>query len=367
MKLVQRYDDEVLPVAILHAAPDLSEGRANAAWRSLGRIPDPGANGETWLSLFDPRARPQVQAILRQVAASGQSRTTEVRGSGDDQWLEIRVAPDDDGRKLLVVALDVSAQKEREAALAFDATHDPLTGLYNRVALLESVRAALARLSRHPSLLAVLYLDLDDFKIVNDRHGHGSGDLVLAAVARRLRLGLRPTDVLGRQGGDEFVAVCEQVRGPDHARRLGHRLMRAVADPIPATGLGTVQVRLSVGIAFATRPDVDAQSLINTADRAMYGAKLLEPPRLKMDLAPEPLLAPPAEPPDQEWFRETLAGLARLEGDLARGWAQSVGALDRPAADRWQAAGRRVSQAIADLSGTVPAADDEPSQASPIG
>ncbi|HEX9891840.1 MAG TPA: diguanylate cyclase [Actinomycetota bacterium] len=371
MKLHQGQRDDDLPVAVLRATHDLRQGRANAAWRSLALPLDPNADGEGWLSMFHPSARRRIRRLLQAVASSEGSRSVQVRGNVEDRWLEVHVAPDGPGGDVVVVALDVTEQKRREELLSFDATHDPLTGLHNRAALLEHTRRALDRLARRPSVLAVLYLDLDGFNVVNNRHGHEAGNAVLSAVAQRLRLALRPADLLARTGGDEFVALCERISEPGQAREVARRLVGSLQQPIRIQGLPQMRLGVSAGIAFASQSHLDAVSVINAADQAMYQAKQMRPPRIHLEAAPAALRDLPRESPSIEREREAVAALARMEGDMARDWAEAIAAMDEEAADRWRSAGHHLGRAIAALTDRPQGASADPDRAAsaspPIG
>ena len=151
-------------------------------------------------------------------------------------WTEHRLVPmrDAEGEVTAIsgIARDVTALKVKEAYLSHRALHDPLTGLPNRVLLLDRLEAALARLRRHPSFLAVLYLDLDRFKTVNDNLGHEVGDRLLHVVARRLQDTLRPSDSVARLGGDEFAAILPDLGDAQEAVQIAERLLAAVAEPV---------------------------------------------------------------------------------------------------------------------------------------
>ncbi|HSP39241.1 MAG TPA: EAL domain-containing protein, partial [Frankiaceae bacterium] len=167
---------------------------------------------------------------------------------------------------------DVTARREAESQLAHRALHDDLTGLPNRALLADHLQTACARAERSGSLVAVLFLDLDDFKEVNDSLGHVAGDQILIEVATRLRGCMRETDTAARRGGDEFVVVCEDLRNPDEARRVADRIDRALATPMTA-GATQVQVTVSIGIA-TTDGSADPEDLLRGADTAMYRAKI---------------------------------------------------------------------------------------------
>ncbi|HTE70300.1 MAG TPA: EAL domain-containing protein [Actinomycetes bacterium] len=157
------------------------------------------------------------------------------------------------------------------AQLEYQAFHDNLTDLANRALFNDRVRHALARARRDGGSLAVLFIDLDDFKVVNDSLGHGAGDRVLREVAARLRGCLREPDTVGRLGGDEFAILAE---GADlaTARALADRVLATLGAPFPLVG-GQVTVRASVGIAVDEQLGLDEAQLLRNADIAMYAAK----------------------------------------------------------------------------------------------
>jgi diguanylate cyclase (GGDEF)-like protein len=157
----------------------------------------------------------------------------------------------------------------------YRALHDPLTGLANRGLLMEQLAQALARARRRPGSVAVLFLDLDRFKVVNDSLGHAVGDDLLVEVARRLERTMRSADTVARFGGDEFVVLAEDVAGLDEALSLARRLREAIAVPVRVGAGQRVVVTASVGIALSPPGAVAAtpSSLLWDADVAMYRAK----------------------------------------------------------------------------------------------
>jgi len=174
------------------------------------------------------------------------------------------------------VLRDITERKGFEVRLAHEATHDPLTGLPNRTLLIDRLDAALARSRRHRTGVAVLFCDIDHFKVVNDSLGHSFGDRVLLEVARRLQEQLRPGDTVSRFGGDEFVILCEDTSDTDDAVRIAQRVDDAMAQPFLLEDDNEVFVGLSVGIAMADRSSSghdDPEALIRDADAAMYKAK----------------------------------------------------------------------------------------------
>jgi two-component system, cell cycle response regulator len=155
--------------------------------------------------------------------------------------------------------------------LSHRALHDALTGLPNRLLFLDRATYAMAQSERDKSVTAVFFLDLDGFKSVNDRLGHGAGDAVLKGVASRLLAWVRPGDVVSRFGGDEFAALVRDVKGTDVAVRIADRLAEAVCEPLSLRG-EEVSVSPSIGIALAHARERPEQ-LIERADQAMYSAK----------------------------------------------------------------------------------------------
>ncbi|HYU94063.1 MAG TPA: diguanylate cyclase [Actinomycetota bacterium] len=168
---------------------------------------------------------------------------------------------------------DIAGRKYVEEELMRRAVHDPLTSLPNRRLLEDRLANALARLARRRhSGVAVIFLDLDGFKEVNDTFGHQGGDELLVAVAQRLLLALRPSDTLARIGGDEFVAMLEDVSSQDGARRVAERLMGTLSPPF-LLGAREVRVTASAGISLGTDHRIRPELLIRDADAAMYTAK----------------------------------------------------------------------------------------------
>lgn len=161
------------------------------------------------------------------------------------------------------------ANAERLEHMAF---HDPLTGLANRALFVDRAAQALARSGRFPGTIAVMFIDLDRFKFVNDNFGHAAGDDLLAAVAERLRSVLRPSDTVARFGGDEFVVLCEGLAGEIEAVGLASRLIDSMSAPF-SLACGEIALSGSAGVALASGPGDDPAALLRDADTAMYRAK----------------------------------------------------------------------------------------------
>ncbi len=167
---------------------------------------------------------------------------------------------------------DITSHKSAEELLAHQALYDGLTGIANRHLVMEHLQQALARLGREHGRVAVLYLDVDRFKGVNDTLGHEAGDQLLIEVAARVRATVRGVDTPGRLGGDEFAIVCPDISDAAGACRLAARIAEAVAAPLQVAGR-TLHPQVSMGVALARSSTVGAADLLHQADTAMYAAK----------------------------------------------------------------------------------------------
>jgi len=167
---------------------------------------------------------------------------------------------------------DIGERRASGEALAHQAVHDPLTGLPNRLHFVERLSRELARAEQRHERIAVLFLDLDRFKVVNDSLGHSAGDRLLVAVADRLSATMGPTDVVARFGGDEFTILCQNVTSEETAELVAERVAEAIARPV-ALIEGEVFVTASVGIALSGTTTDTPETLLRNADAAMYRAK----------------------------------------------------------------------------------------------
>jgi diguanylate cyclase (GGDEF)-like protein len=163
-------------------------------------------------------------------------------------------------------------RKRGELLLSHQALHDPLTGLPNRTLFVDRLTLALAQSERRSTSVAVLFLDLNDFKSVNDRFGHAAGDAVLRTVAGRLLSSMRPGDTVARFGGDEFTILSPEIARDEEATTIAERLTVAMAADFEVAD-GVVELSTSVGIALARGIDKKAAAVIHLADEAMYRAK----------------------------------------------------------------------------------------------
>lgn len=169
---------------------------------------------------------------------------------------------------------DVTVQKQYEATIEYHAFHDALTGLPNRALLLDRISHSIATSKRENKKLAVLFLDLDDFKKINDTEGHDAGDLLLKEVVRRLQTRLRDFDTLSRQGGDEFIIVLEKIESEMTIKQVCQDLLALIKQPF-TIGSRQFIVTSSIGISLFPNDDDNANALIRKADLAMYESKSL--------------------------------------------------------------------------------------------
>jgi diguanylate cyclase (GGDEF)-like protein/PAS domain S-box-containing protein len=172
----------------------------------------------------------------------------------------------------LVVLRDITARKHAEARIQYMAHHDMLTGLPNRAYLVERLTTILALARRHGSLAAILFIDLDNFKTVNDSLGHHSGDALLKEVAGRIKAMLREADMVSRLGGDEFLVILTDLATPEDAANVADKLLQSLAAPIALEGQ-LLRANASIGISVFPRDGDNADDLIRRADAAMYSVK----------------------------------------------------------------------------------------------
>lgn len=171
------------------------------------------------------------------------------------------------------VARDVTALRLAEAKLRFLAHHDSLTGLTNRTLFNDRLDLALRAALRYRSGLALLFLDVDDFKSINDTHGHAVGDRMLCTIARRLEGCVRETDTVARMGGDEFIVLLTDVASPDAVAMKVDEILAAMAEPLGAEFGGLTTASCSIGIACYPVDGEDAATLLSHADDHMYRLK----------------------------------------------------------------------------------------------
>ena len=274
------FTESLLGMLMLeHQDGGLRVTQANpVACRMLGR-PDDSVIGHDFTAFLDPTEHDGLAAAARRLAtghSTGWRREVASTGS-TPSWFEMALsvlpgeADPTQGDVLSVQLVDVTARRDAESQLARLALHDSLTGLANRVLLADRLDHVLVAARRSGVGPTLLFLDLDDFKQVNDRAGHAAGDIVLRTVAERLVSTARAADTVARLGGDEFVVLCPETDDPQAGRALAQRLVDLICRPITVDGQDVV-VRLSVGVVLGS-PFGTADMLLRDADSAMYAAK----------------------------------------------------------------------------------------------
>ncbi len=231
--------------------------------------------GSSLVAHVHPADRERVEAAL--AAPAGRVAPLEIRIVAGEQWRPVEAVvhtlPNMGGEPELAVALrDATERRRREDELRRQAFHDHVTDLPNRALLVERLQHALVRGRRLDALVSVLFLDLDDFKAVNDRFGHAAGDELLRHVGERLRESLRQGDTVARLGGDEFAVLIETVSSPAEPVRVASQILEAFEQPIRLSGVDIV-VRPSIGVAVGDAREVASDALLRDADLAMYAAK----------------------------------------------------------------------------------------------
>jgi diguanylate cyclase (GGDEF)-like protein/PAS domain S-box-containing protein len=231
--------------------------------------------------LIHPEDRAMFSRFQKALAEQDDVATVGYRlrqDDGDYVWLESTCRPifSPDSREvveIISVSRDISERKEAQARIEYQAYHDPLTGLPNRMLFLDRLSISLAHARRTGQPLAVMFFDLDNFKFINDTLGHSVGDALLQGVARRLRRIVRGEDTVSRMGGDEFTLISE-VASTDDAARIAEKILESVARPFEVDG-HELFVTTSVGIAIYPQDGENEDTLLKSADGAMYRAKAL--------------------------------------------------------------------------------------------
>lgn len=278
MHFVAASDDVLLQVESLQIA--YSEGPCLETYRCGEPVLIPDLAQDSRFPQFSPRAR---EAGLAAVFAFPMS-VDDHRLGALDVWRRTPGALESADVCAVQLLADVAASyvtnaRSRAAShsrvelLRQQTLHDPLTGLPNRVLLHDRLEQAIAKGRRSQRRLAVLFIDLDGFKSINDRYGHQVGDDVLIAVAERLGSVLRPADTLARLGGDEFVVLCEDLDHTAKAEAVAARMAGALSEPFRLPNGRYVLVSASIGVAYAGEGHQQLDTILGAADAAMYQAK----------------------------------------------------------------------------------------------
>ena len=275
--------------AVVESTPDAiwvkgADGRfmlANTAFAALVGRTQNEIVGRAEAELFADRPDHPGRAIARALESGVAERfeaTVAADGGESCTFLVSRSVFKDAADKpvgVLGIARDISDRKAVEDRLFKQAHHDALTGLANRGAFVDHLSRAIGRWKHRPErLFAVLFLDIDHFKDVNDRYGHAVGDEALVAFAEALNTWLRPEDFIGRMGGDEFTVILHEVGSKDDAETVANRISEGLQKPLQLS-CGPVTITASVGVALSSRATDTADNMLKAADAAMYRAKEL--------------------------------------------------------------------------------------------
>ncbi|HXW38411.1 MAG TPA: EAL domain-containing protein, partial [Acidimicrobiales bacterium] len=302
------YDNAPIGMAITDLRGNVLS--ANPAYGRIVGIPCEQMSGRNVHEITHPNDRDQSLAQMRRLAdgRTGQYRIEKryVHPDGQVVWASVTVCAvrDSSGRPLYLIGQieDVTERRALRERLAHAAIHDPLTDLPNRLLFMDRLEAALNRTHRTLRRTAVIFIDLDRFKLVNDSMGHAAGDRLLQVVAERLAQVIRPADTVARFGGDEFAVLCEEVGDESMARGLARRLSRTLEEPIEMPE-GSAYITASFGIALSHGHEDIAADLLRYADIAMYQAKEAGRARIKVY---------------EERGRSPVVDPLRLQGELHR-------------------------------------------------
>jgi diguanylate cyclase (GGDEF)-like protein/PAS domain S-box-containing protein len=270
---------DTAPVALVLTSLDGRCLQVNQAMCDLVGHPADELVGGTYRTLTHPDdLHLDQEAVAALMSGSGRGPSIEKRfrhAEGRLIWVRVTAALIHDPRGTpigaIVAAEDIGDHRSRHAELSRLAMHDPLTGVRNRALLDQDIERLLRTRDRDGGVVAVLYLDVDDFKRINDAHGHDAGDLALIVLSSRLRDALREQDTVARLGGDEFV-LAAHLPTADDARDLRDRVERLCHEPV-ALGPRNLSVRVSVGMALFDSSGYTAAQALAAADAAMYTVK----------------------------------------------------------------------------------------------
>jgi len=245
-----------------------------ASRRILGRAPEEFVNTKVWehLDLDEESAHREVLPRLRSGATDIELRLRHKDGS--PRWTLWNAAPDPLGELVFAAGLDISERRKAEHQIEHLAYHDALTGLPNRHLFVDRLDTALTRARRAEESIAVLFVDIDHFKAINDSLGHTAGDTLLRTLALRLRSTLRNEDTVARLGGDEFTVLVTGFKDPNDLLRLAQKIHSTIKAPVDVASR-ELSVSASIGVGLFPQDGETAEQLLRNADLAMYRAKEL--------------------------------------------------------------------------------------------
>ncbi len=248
------------------------------AAKLLGFQP-PALAGQDFTSWFGSPGHTNGTEYLRDILAGSELPVIEnvIRDkNGSEIPVEISLAlvPDSDGNPhhIQCILRDITDRKAYESHLVFEALHDPLTKLPNRKYLEQHFLNNNNRRSDDHRMMAVFFLDIDDFKSVNDQFGHDAGDQVLLELASRLQRSVRDSDTVARLGGDEFIIILENIHTKENVIKVAEKIIHSISDPFMIKDLPII-ITVSIGINFSEKDQIPVVDLINTSDAALYSVK----------------------------------------------------------------------------------------------
>ncbi|MCA1738749.1 MAG: diguanylate cyclase, partial [Actinobacteria bacterium] len=265
-------------ITVLEADGTVRTHESPAIERVLGRQPGKrlGSNAFDWIDPNDVGLALSTFAdILSKPGAHPPIEFRVPHADGSWRYLEHTVSnllDDPDVRGIVVASRDITERKMLEEQMRHQAFHDSLTGLANRALFMDRLEQALARANRRNTVVALLFLDLNNFKLINDSLGHSVGDRLLVEVAERLKACLRPEDTVARLGGDEFTVLLEDIAGENEALHASERIAEKLEAPF-AVEMRELVITASIGIALRTSGADRPEDLLRYADMAMYQAK----------------------------------------------------------------------------------------------
>lgn len=251
---------------------------SRAVERLVGQSPEVVTGRRFSEYLYPEDAERVLQELFAAPESGADGRFVEFRAlhaDGAGRYLEagcVRRTGDSGTQAFAVYLRDVTDRKSLEESLAYRALRDSLTGVGNRGLFMDRLGHAVARTARRQTSCAVLFVDVDDFKSVNDNFGHGAGDHLLVTLARRMTACLRPEDTIARLGGDEFAILLEDATSPENVADVAARISDALQAPVEWRGR-TLRVTASIGVASSSPQTESPEALLQAADAAMYRIK----------------------------------------------------------------------------------------------
>lgn len=245
-----------------------------ASKRILGKAPEDFVGTKVWEHLDVDEETARREVLPRLITGASDIELRLKHRDGSKRWTLWNAAPDPMGGLVFAAGLDISERRKAEHQIEHLAYHDALTGLPNRHLFVDRLDNALTRAQRTEETLAVLFIDIDHFKSINDSLGHTAGDVLLRTIALRLRSTLRTEDTVARLGGDEFTVLVSGVKDPNDLLRLAQKLHSTIKVPVEVASR-ELTVSASIGVGLYPQDGETAEQLLRNADLAMYRAKEL--------------------------------------------------------------------------------------------